>query len=214
MQSRLGNCFSKIKALLNDGELVCFTGTPCQVGGLKRFLMKDYENLITVDVVCRSIPSPILYKKYLSWQKSRYHSQIKKINFRSKTYGYRSGSLTIDFTNGSKYSGSNRVDLFMKSFHGNIASRPACYDCKFKTKDRCSDFTVFDCWKPEQVVTVPLHDDDKGYSNVIMHSEKAKQIINKIQNIQKYSADSEKMFQFTGGMESHSIIYPHARDEF
>lgn len=214
VQSELSDSFINIKRLLDDGFKVCFTGTPCQVAGLNNFLRKDYENLITTDLVCRSIPSTLLYKKYLNFQQSKYKSKIKKINFRNKTYGYHSGSLVIEFENGKKYSGSNRVDLYMKTFHANIASRPSCYECKFKTKDRCSDFTAFDCWKPENVVAVPINDDDRGYTNVIAHSDKAKKIINKLQNIKIYKADVNKMFLYTGGMESKSIKLPENRQRF
>ena len=214
VQSQLGKCFTDLKALLDSGFIVCFTGTPCQVAGLKNFLRKDYENLITTDLVCRSIPSALLYRMYLDFQRCKYRSEIKKINFRSKTYGYHSGSLVIEFENGRKYSGSNRVDLYMKTFHANIASRPSCYDCKFKTKDRCSDFTVFDCWKPEKVVESHINDDDKGYTNIIAHSYKAKKIINKLQNIKIYKADVNKMFLYTGGMESNSIKLPENRQRF
>lgn len=214
VQSNLGDCFIRIKKLLDRDLSVCFTGTPCQVAGLKNFLRKDYENLITIDLVCRSIPSTLLYKKYLDFQEHKYKSKIKKIIFRSKTYGYHSGSLTIWFENGKKYSGSNRVDLFMKTFHANIASRPSCYDCKFKTKDRCSDFTVFDCWKPEKVVKVPLKDDDKGYTNIVLHSDKAKKIIEELSDILIYPADANKMFLYTDGMESESIKLPENRQRF
>lgn len=214
VQSNLGDCFTKIKWLLDNNHLVCFIGTPCQVAGLKNYLRKDYDRLITIDLVCRSIPSTELYKKYLEYQQLKYKSKIKSVNFRSKTYGYHSGTLTIEFENGKRYSGSNRVDLFMKSFHSDIASRPSCYDCKFKTVDRCSDFTFFDCWRAEHVVTVPMHDDDKGYSNVILHSDKAKKIISEIYNIEIYPADTNKMLLYTGGMEKTSIRKPEKRDKF
>lgn len=214
VQSRLDDCFTKIKSLLDRDIFVCFTGTPCQVAGLKGFLRRNYENLITIDLVCRSIPSTLLYRKYLVFQQRKYKSKIKKINFRSKTYGYHSGSMTMEFENDKMYSGSNRVDLFMKSFHSDIASRPSCYECKFKTKGRCSDFTVFDCWKPEKVVTVPLKDDDKGYTNIVLHSDKARKIIGELSDINIYPADATKMFLYTGGMESKSIKLPENRPKF
>ena len=214
VQSNLSDCFTKIKGFFYYFVQLCFTGTPCQVAGLKTFLRKEYDNLITVDLVCRSIPGSSLYKKYLQFQEAKYKSKIKKINFRNKTYGYHSGSLTIEFENGKKYSGSNRVDLYMKAFHSDIASRPSCYECKFKTKKRCSDFTVFDSWRPDRVALLPCKDDDNGYTNVILHSEKAKHIIQQLSNLEIYSADADKMFLYAGGMESNSIIKTEKRDKF
>lgn len=206
-QSDLGNVFKNIRELLGKGKRVMFVGTPCQVAGLKTFLSKEYENLITVDLVCRSIPSPKLWRKYLDWQEERRNAKITKVVCRKKTYGYHSGALEIEFENGKHYAGSNRVDYYMKSFHHDLCSRPSCYDCRFKTKHRCSDFTVFDCWNPHAVAMSELTDNDRGYSNVIVHSEKGKDILSNIQNSVLVKADPEKMFAFTGGMESTSIRY-------
>ncbi len=213
-QSNLGNTFSEIKGLLLNGKKVLFIGTPCQVGGLKAFLGKEYENLITVDLVCRSVPSPKLWRQYLDWQEKRYNSKIKSVSCRQKTYGYHSGTLEICFENGKKYRGSNRIDYYMKAFHSNKCSRLSCYDCGFKTKHRCSDFTVFDSWQPEKVSIDKLNDNDKGFSNVIVHSQKGMEVLKNINNIVLYKADVGKMFDFTGSMESTSITYMPERDVF
>ena len=90
-----------------------FVGTPCQVAGLKSYLKKEYDNLVTVDLVCRSIPSPKLWRKYLDWQENSHHGKIRSVSCRKKTYGYHSGALEIEFDNGKRYAGSNRVDLYM-----------------------------------------------------------------------------------------------------
>lgn len=68
VQSNLNNVFVEIKQKLDEEKIVCFSGTPCQVYGLKRYLKKEYDNLITVDFVCRSVPSPALWKEYLKYQ--------------------------------------------------------------------------------------------------------------------------------------------------
>lgn len=213
-QSKLADTFSDMKILLENEKTVLFVGTPCQVAGLKTFLRKDYENLFTVDLVCRSIPSPKLWREYIKWQETRHKSRVKKITCRKKTYGYHSGTLEIEFENSKKYSGSNRVDYYMKSFHKDICSRPSCYDCKFKTKHRSSDFTVFDCWEPQKVALEKLVDDDRGFSNVIAHSKKGKELLSKLSDIQIYSASADKMFEFTGDMESRSIERKPQRDTF
>ncbi len=213
-QSELGDTFIKIKKLLSERRYVLFIGTPCQVAGLKSFLADDYENLLTADLVCRSVPSRELWRKYLDWQKERHRSGIKRIACRKKTYGYHSGTLEIEFENGKRYSQSNRTDYYMKSFHADICSRPSCYDCRFKTEHRCSDFTVFDCWRPEAVANTALTDNDLGYSNVIAHTERAERILRSMNNIDLTDADAEKMFAFTGGMHSRSIEKKEARREF
>ena len=213
-QSKLDYIFVRIKSLLAEGERVLFIGTPCQVAGLKSFLRRDYNNLLTVDLVCRSIPSPKLWRTYLDWQESRHHAKIKSVSCRRKTYGYHSGTLEITFENGKHYAGSNRVDLYMKSFHRDICSRYSCYDCQFKTQHRCSDFTVFDSWYPNQVTIGPMEDDDRGYSNVIVHTKKGRAVLEAMKGIQYLDADADKMFEFTGGMESKSIVCPDDRKTF
>lgn len=204
-QSDLGDSFRKIRDLIRSNEKVMFIGTPCQVYGLKSFLQCDYDNLITVDLVCRSIPSPALWKKYLMWQEKKHGSRIESVFCRKKTYGYHSGALEIRFKNGKRYCGSNRVDYYMKSFHSDVCSRLSCYDCLFKTENRVSDFTVFDSWSPEQIVTEPFCDNDRGYSNVVVRTQKAMDIVKHLHDVAIYRADSAKIYNFAGGMERHSI---------
>lgn len=214
-QSRTGNIFKSIRTKLNEGNIVLFTGTPCQVAGLKSYLQKEYDNLYTVDLVCRSVPSPLLWEKYLAWQEEQYGSKIKSVMCRKKTYGYHSGTLEIQFQNGKVYLGSNRVDYYMKSFHHDVCSRSSCYNCSYKTEHRCSDFTVFDCWNSHLVADGLAADDDKGFSNVVVHSAKGIKIMDEISKGNViYPADPVKMFAYTGGMESHSIVRTSERDTF
>lgn len=213
-QSNTGSSFKDILNLLKIGKNVMFIGTPCQVAGLKSYLKYDYENLITVDLVCRSIPSPKLWREYLDWQEKRYASKVVKVVCRKKTYGYHSGALELDFENGKHYAGSNRVDYYMKSFHRDICSRNSCYDCQFKTKNRCSDFTVFDSWRPEHAVEGAFRDNDRGYSNILVHTCKGKNIIPKINDVEFYSVDSEKLLLVMGSMIAASIQYKEGRKTF
>ena len=116
VKSEIRGIFRQVKTDLDASRPVCFSGTPCQVAGLKAFLRKDFENLITVDVVCRGNPSPLFWKRYVAYQEKRYGSRITEAKFRSKTYGYHSGSMRLTFANGKKYVGSVRVNLFLKAF--------------------------------------------------------------------------------------------------
>lgn len=213
-QSDLGTIFREISEQLSCRKPVVFVGTPCQVAGLRCFLGKEYDELVTVDIVCRSVPSPKFWKMYLDWQEKRYGQKIESVSCRKKTYGYHSGTLELRFSGGGSYSGSNRVDYFMKSFHGDICSRPSCYQCSFKTKHRCSDFTVFDSWNPQQVSDGTMIDDDRGFSNVLVHTEKGKLFLKKLENVSVYNADPEQMFVFTGGMEIRSITRKEERKTF
>ena len=215
VQSNLKDTYKKVKDLLDNDKKVCFSGTPCQVLGLKQYLKQEYENLITVDFVCRSVPSPLFLKKYLEYQKDKYKSDIKEFYFRSKTYGYHSGTLTINFENGKKYTGSNRVDLYNKCFHSDICSRPSCYNCPSKGINRVSDYTVFDSWQPSKLNN-NLVDNDKGYSNLFIHTQKGYNLfMNKIsKHFYYYEIDAIEATKFTGDMVTDSIKMNDTRKKF
>ncbi len=215
VQSDLSDIFSIVKKMLNEGKFMTFSGTPCQVVGLKSYLQSDYENLITVDLICRSIPSPKFWMKYLDFQRKQYHSEIKSVQCRNKTYGYHNGSLVIQFADGRKYSGSNRVDLYAKSFHQDVCSRLSCYACKFKTISRWSDFTISDCWHPEELVD-GLGDNNKGYTNVFIHSRKGIELFNtKLKDsFESHQTKLSKALKFTGEMAEKSIKKPKKRENF
>ena len=212
VQSDLTDCFATIKRYLEQGTTVCFVGTTCQVYGLKKFLRKKYETLVTVDLVCHGTPSPKLWDKYLEYQKNNYHSEIEDISFRNKTYGYHSGTMRIQFKNGKTYYGSARVDPMLKSFFKEISSRPSCYQCYFKSLERCSDFTIYDCWHADQLV-VGLADDDKGYTNLIVQSKKGEQVLEKIkQDFDIYPVDTERAIALDGIMVRNAA-HPHPKRE-
>ena len=177
VQSEMENCYSEIKEYLNKGKLVCFSGTSCQVEGLKNYLGKHYENLILVDVVCRDVPSPLIWKKYLNMRKKQY-KDISKIMFRDKYYGYKYSNLSIYNKNSDKkqeYHKGVDSDPYLRAFFTNICDRPSCYECKFKKLHRESDISIWDCFNVEKFDK--NFDDDKGTSRVLTHTENGKNII-------------------------------------
>lgn len=208
VQSGLDDCYSKIKELLLNGRKVCFVGTPCQVRGLKCFLQKEYSNLLTVDLVCKGVSSPKLWKKYIGFQTEKFSSQIESISFRSKVFGYHSrGFMNIRFSNGKTYLASGRVDFMLKSFHKDISSRPICYECPFKQKLRCSDLTIYDCWHFSQLANKP--DDDLGYTNIIVQSSAGMKTLQELNNVMEIiSVDTDNAIKANGIMLEKSA-QPH-----
>ena len=179
VQSDIRGIFETLKAHLENGRQVLFIGTPCQIYGLKSYLHDEYDNLLTIALVCHGTPSPMLWRKYIAYQEDKYQSKIKSAAFRNKTYGYHSGTMKLEFENGKTYYGSARVDYMLKSFFSEISSRPSCYRCEFKGISNVSDITIYDCWKPQQLID-GLQDDDCGYTNVITHNEKAVVLLNEL----------------------------------
>lgn len=206
VQSYLGDIFKKVKKRLENNRLVLFSGTPCQVEGLKSFLRKEYDNLITIDLICHGTPSPKLWKEYVQYQENKYNSKIKNVAFRNKTYGYHSGTMKLEFENGKKYYGSARVDYMLKSFFSEISSRPSCYDCKFKTRNHISDITIYDCWSIEKL-NKDIKDNDLGYTNIIVNSVKGNDILNKIKNkFDIHSVNIDEQIKYDGVMVENSAI--------
>lgn len=215
VQSYLGNTFTKIKELLESGKKVLFSGTPCQVQGLLKFLNKDYSNLITIDLICHGVSSPELWKKYVKYQEKKNNSKISKINFRNKTYGYHSGTMKLKFENGKVYYGSARVDFMLKSFFIEIASRPCCYECNFKDKKHASDFTIFDAWSVNKTTNNKINDDDRGYTNVFVNTDKGRNILERIKNDYIiYEINIEKAIQLDGIMVENSAMPNKNRNEY
>ena len=214
VQSDLKLIFTEILGLLKKDILICFSGTPCQVAGLKNYLNKEYPNLITVDVICHGTPSPLLWDKYVQYQESKYNSSISSVSFRKKKYGYHSGTMELIFLNGKKYYGSARIDYMLKSFFSEISSRPSCYQCAFKSADHVSDFTIFDCWSAQKLVE-GLKDDDRGYTNVFINSQKGELLFNRLRDQYiSYSVDFERAIKLDGSMVRSSAVPHPKREEF
>lgn len=181
VQSDTGKTFQEVEEYLKDGRMVCYSGTPCQIEGLKRFLKKDYKNLITVDVVCHAVPSPLVWHKYLEMQWERFGDDISNIMFRDKHYGYKYSTMTIKGKDGRVlYTYGIDTDPMLRAFFSNICDRPSCYDCRFKKRYRMSDFTIWDCYTVNDFDK--SLDDDKGTTRVLIHSEKGKKIFEQVKS--------------------------------
>lgn len=179
VQSQIGKTLNQVKKDLDNGEKVLFTGTPCQIQGLRTFLRKDYVNLILMDIVCHGVPSPLIWQKYISDLQKSYKQNLKEIYFRDKSTGWKHYSVKFKFDT-SEYKCVGFNNTYMKSFLNDIYLRPSCYSCNFKGIRRISDITVADFWGIENVL--PKMDDDKGTSLVVIHSEKGKQVFDKLKD--------------------------------
>ena len=181
VQSNLKNTFKEAKDFLENNKLVCFSGTPCQIEGLKKFLGKDYQNLITIDIVCHAVPSPLVWRKYLDYEKKKNGlDNIQEILFRDKSkYGYKYSMMTIK-AESAVYSEGVETDPYLRAFFGDLSDRPSCYNCKFKKQNRVSDFTIWDCFTAENFDK--NLDDDKGTSRILIQTEKGIEIFKQIED--------------------------------
>ena len=179
VQSTIGEAYQKAEKLLNKGRLVLFTGTPCQIGGLCGYLKKNYDNLITQDIICHGAPSPMVWKKYITFSEKINKTKLDTVSFRDKSFGWKAYCVKLAFFNQGEKKYRITDDLFMRAFLSDLCLRPSCYHCHFKGDNRMSDFTLGDFWGIEKVL--PEMDDDKGTSLVMVNSIKAAKIWKKIQ---------------------------------
>ena len=168
IQSSPGLVYKEIEQRLKNGEKVLFSGTPCQVSGLLRFLGRRYDNLITQDIICHGVCSLTLYDRYISYLQEKHGCGIQTVRFRDKETGWRDYSVSITYDNGDKTVVPHGKDELMRAYLKNYALRPSCYKCPFKGKKRASDITLADFWGAEHFVSEL--DDDQGISFVITHS--------------------------------------------
>ena len=216
-QSDPKKTFSEARSFLKNGRYVLYSGTPCQIYGLKSYLKKtgcDQNKLFCIDLSCHGVPSPKLLKEYLDYQKRSHGSEIREFKMRDKKLiknAYNQG-FCINFENGDNYFAGHSQDLFGRCFWGEISSRPSCYDCSFKTVWRVSDITLGDCWFFDRFVS---HEkDDFGVTMFLVHSDKGQQLLEECDDIKYYEADSEKLIKVNGGMIFSSAIPHPKRDEF
>lgn len=184
VSSDLGDSFSQVLNDLKSNKVVCFIGLPCQVAGLSNFLGREYDNLILVDLTCYGVPSPKLYKKYLSMCERKYNAKVLSVNFRDKTFGYSAPSMSILFNDGHTRGQNPYIKSYLRCFFSNISCRESCYNCVFKTVKRISDFTLGDC-KNIKDFYVDM-DDDLGTTVVYIQTEKAKLILSNKLDCIKY----------------------------
>lgn len=205
LQAHIGLTYLRVKEDLDNNKLVLFTGTICQVNALKKFLGREYENLICVDVVCHGVPSPKLWRSYLkSIEKKR--DKIHTVNFRSKRNGWADYGLLLNQSYSNK--GTNPyLQMFLKDY----CLRPSCYNCRAK-EDKKSDASIADFWGIESICKDLS--DDKGTSLVIVRTEKGQSFFDRIKDQLLTHEVSYEDAKRKNPAEYKSAHYPEIREQF
>lgn len=189
-QSNVCNSFSETKDALDSGCIVFYTGTPCEIVGLKNFLGREYENLFTMDFVCHGVGSDLIWRGYTGQFKEK--GEIKKITFKAKTHGWKKWYFKVDFQNGDVWQRRGGMTMFMRSYLTYANIRPSCFECHFKGLQRISDFTISDCWGvAESNLEI---NDNKGLSALLLQNSRAIQIFDEIKdNLEYLGYDAEEL---------------------
>lgn len=216
LQAKVGNAFKNVKADLLSGRTVLFTGTGCQVIGLRKYLGKEYENLICVDVICHGAPSPALWREYAQHQEQKNGGKLNSINFRCKDEswtGFGMKEVLEDSIEGKskKLFISKDEDFYMQMFLKNYCLRPSCYNCAAKTQ-KISDLTIADFWGINEVE--PEMSDGLGTSLVLIRTEKGRNIFDQISSGLKLKEVSYESGVKNNSAEFKSCTRPPQRDAF
>ena len=177
-QSEIGNAFIEVKKNLLQNKQVVFCGCPCQVHALKQFLKVDYENLLTIDILCHGVVSPMAYRLFMKEFFGDVESPITDVDFRSKKLGWAC-NVDVKSQDGteriSPYNGS-----YFDAFLWGYSQRKACFECQFSRSDRVGDITIGDFWGIDEICT--QINDKKGVSLLLCNTEKGQRILKKIEN--------------------------------
>ena len=169
VQSRIDDTFKQAKQFLDSGRQVLFVGTPCQIGGLKAYLKKGYDNLITVDFICHGVPSPGVWREYL--KETLDGDTLLDFNFRDKKDGWLNFQCVTTTTTTTTRREQQMANTYFRGFLKDVYQRKSCYDCQFKSIHRVADITIADAWGIQYYL--PDMHDNKGTSLLIFHSQKA-----------------------------------------
>ena len=213
VQSRLGSTLGEVRKALREGRKVLFSGTPCQVAALQKFLHKEYDNLLLVDVVCHGAPSNKVWQHFLDKvvaETKHSRSEILSISFRDKRNGWNNYGVCIKFKDGSEWFEPMVDNAFMTAFLKDLSIRPSCFECKCRNGRSGADLSLADFWGLRYVMK--CEDDDKGTSLELVWSKRGAEATSTL-SVESKSASYYKAFKFNPAIVL-SPKRPDLREEF
>ena len=182
VQSDMGDTYPDIRRRLEEGQTVLFSGTPCQVAGLRGYLRRDYDNLYTLDLICHGIPSGKLFRDYISFEEKKRGAKITGFRFRDKSAGWKlHGAMTLE--NGQTVHFEPEESSYYQMFLNSYTYRENCYHCPYASDRRPGDITIGDFWCIELVHPELLVENggslehEKGASCLIVNNEKGRDLL-------------------------------------
>lgn len=185
LRSNILGIYKSVKQDLKDGKQVLFTGTPCQTAGLSTYLNKEYPNLILLNIICHSNPSPKVFKRYIKALELKQGSKVKRYSFRAKSNGWDNLKPIVEYNDGT----CEEETTFLTAFLRAIANRPCCYECKFIKPYNFADITLGDFWGVDKLTNISNY--QEGTSLVLLSTKKGQEFFEDIQGLTLYKLDEE-----------------------
>lgn len=194
LQSDTGTTYQIVEQDLKQGKTVLYSGTPCQIDGLKNFLGKDYENLYTADIVCHGVGSQTYFDKYMDFARERY-GKIKALRFRSKEYaGWSCGGGVVVVVGSSdclkKIPYRDFDNYYYSYFLSGDIYRRSCYTCKYANTQRVGDFSLGDYWGVE-ALNLPLRTEN-GCSLLLVNNQRAMRLLDELESLDRVETTVEQ----------------------
>lgn len=211
LPSDITACYEQIADDLKQEKTVLFSGTPCQIDGILRFVEAKKlpkEKLYTVDIICHGVPSPAFYQSYMEWLEIQYGSKVVEYKFRNKKISWRGSSCYAKLANGQELKNDKKLCAFMNVYYSDNITRESCYTCPYTTKKRISDLTISDYWGLENLDK--SFEDALGVSMILINTEKGKALFEEIEG-DKIAGNIEIAKQ---PQLHHPTACPQTRDSF
>ena len=190
MQSDTNHSFSKVKKDLLDGTKVLYSGTPCQIAGLKLFLRKEYKNLYTIDLVCHGVPSPMIFAEHLRYINKKEGASVSKFYFRGKKLSGWRAYVSYELSNGKKIQKQTGEDFYFNAFCLDYFNRRSCFSCEYSCLERVGDVTLSDFWGGERFIKELKKVRKHGYNLVICNTSNGEELFGNVDSyISKIKCD-------------------------
>ena len=209
VQSKIGSSYKDAKRILDEGRTVLFSGTPCQINALKRYLKKEYYTLYTIDIVCHGVPSPKIWSDYLRYINPN-NEEIRTINMRDKSRSWSKYSYRIDTEKAPLYDDFAANSEYLRMYINGFSVRPSCFNCPVKGGKSHSDITLADAWGIQDVN--PGMNDEKGVSVVCLNTDAGVNLYNAVSK-ESRPFPLEVFYKANPSYHISAKVQPH-REEF
>ena len=190
VQSDCGDTFAQAAEDLKQGMTVLYTGTNCQIDGLKHYLALKkvpVEKLFTVGLICHGTPSPLMWQEHLQNIRNKRHKEIAQYAHRSKVRGWHEHNEHITFADGKQEYYSKLSQNHKDLFYGHFIIRPSCSVCPYAPDPSTADITIADFWGCQYIK--PEIDDNKGVSLVLVNSTQGQALLDRCDNVDLWETD-------------------------
>lgn len=208
LQANVNDTYLNVRKDLEEGRYVLFSGTPCQVAAVYKFLGKEYERLFTIDVVCHGVPSMAVYREYIKYMEEKRKEKVINVKWRDKIKGkWGPNHVTIMFDNGSTSTTTSIDNPFQRGFLYNLYLRPSCYECKYAKLPRIGDISLADFWQYNG--KFKRTNKNRGLSAMIISSEKGEKLFQCIKNSINYHPVEK---EYLTSRSRHVYIHPERNE--